>query len=295
MLTWRAAVLAELGLEVASYSHVLNDPTIDVVDICVPHDLHAPMALEAIAAGKHVLLEKPLATDMVEAQKLVHAAEHARTVVMIAENWQHAPVATAAEELIRSGAIGEPFLFSGKNLCYFDDGVSPWRLEESKSGGGVLIDAGSHHGPGENADGRDRRRNRYAGSARMARTEPTRGHARSVGTFHQRCDWDHGILLADVWEGGLYGPGNRSGGNAQPGCSRRCAEVGERHDHRGQGPARQLAGVPGFFEETERFVQSVRTGAHPITSPRNESNTLAALLAVYESLRTGKRTPPPTL
>ncbi len=52
---------------------------------------------------------------------------------------------------------------------------------------------------------------------------------------------------------------------------------------------------PGFFEETERFVQSVRTGAHPITSPRNESNTLAALLAVYESLRTGKRTPPPTL
>ncbi len=134
---------AELGLEVASYSHVLNDPTIDVVDICVPHDLHAPMALEAIAAGKHVLLEKPLATDMVEAQKLVHAAEHARTVVMIAENWQHAPVATAAEELIRSGAIGEPFLFSGKNLCYFDDGVSPWRLEESKSGGGVLIDAGA--------------------------------------------------------------------------------------------------------------------------------------------------------
>jgi len=105
---------AELGLDVVDYSEVLNDPGTDSVDICGPHDLYVRTAPQAIKAGGHVLAEKPLAMDSVAAEKLV-AAEQARTVGMIAENWQHAPVATVAQELLRSRAIGDPLLFSGRS------------------------------------------------------------------------------------------------------------------------------------------------------------------------------------
>ena len=105
-----AATAAELGMTrtATDLATVLIDPAVDAVSICTPHDLHAPMALEAIAAGKHVLVEKPMATSVADATRMVEAADRAGVTLYVAENHPYEARHGALRRIVRSGEhIGE--------------------------------------------------------------------------------------------------------------------------------------------------------------------------------------------
>ncbi|MBA3414078.1 MAG: Gfo/Idh/MocA family oxidoreductase, partial [Chloroflexia bacterium] len=130
----------------ADYRAVLADPTIEAIDLCLPHHLHAPVALECLLAGKHLLIEKPIALDLPSALAVVAAAEEAGRLLMVAENWRYAPATVEAERLIRDGAIGAPFLLKAAMEFYLRPAAAGdnWRLRQDHAGGGVLLDSGIH-------------------------------------------------------------------------------------------------------------------------------------------------------
>ncbi|MDX2380397.1 MAG: Gfo/Idh/MocA family oxidoreductase [Acidimicrobiia bacterium] len=126
---------------------LVADPTIDIVDITTPNLMHEEMALAAIAAGKHVYCEKPLAPTSAVAKKMADAADAAGVKTMVGFNYLKNPVTALAKEIIDSGEIGDVFSFRGSHAeDYMLDAntlVSPWRLDP-RSGDGVVADLGSH-------------------------------------------------------------------------------------------------------------------------------------------------------
>lgn len=128
------------------------DTIFDAVDIMVPHHLHEEVTLQALAAGKHVLLEKPMAPTLDAVERIMDAVAEAQArapelVFMMAENAQYWPEVVQAKQLIDQGAIGEiitaraAFMFE-VDPYFFEEGG--WRYSNSKAGGGVTIDGGSH-------------------------------------------------------------------------------------------------------------------------------------------------------
>jgi len=132
-----------------SYERVLSDPVIDAVDLCLPHHLHASATTSAFEAGKHVLLEKPLANSLAEADSMIEASRKAGLVFAVAENFRYEPAIRRAAEIIGRGDIGEPFLLLVQEMSFFVEVTTlikayDWRRKESTGGGGVLFDRGVH-------------------------------------------------------------------------------------------------------------------------------------------------------
>ena len=126
---------------------LINDPSVDVVDICSPNFLHKQMAMEAIAAGKHVYCEKPLALNSKDALELSEAAEEAGVKTLVGFNHIKNPAVQFAKQIIESGEIGEILSFRGTfNEDYLADKNTPfsWRLQKEYSGSGSLADLNSH-------------------------------------------------------------------------------------------------------------------------------------------------------
>lgn len=140
---------AETGAKAfASLDEALAHGEFDAVDIMLPHDLHEQCALQAFAAGKHVLLEKPMAPTLESCARILAAAKHAGTVFMVAENAQYWPEVVKAQEMVQSGDLGEIItaraaFVSEFNEHWFKEEKS-WRYEQSRAGGGITIDGGSH-------------------------------------------------------------------------------------------------------------------------------------------------------
>jgi predicted dehydrogenase len=123
---------------------------IDLVDICTPGDSHAEIAIAALAAGKHVLCEKPLANTVDEARAMVAAAESARhsgVRAMCGYNYRRVPAVALMRDLVAAGRVGE---IRHIRAVYLQDWiVDPqfplvWRLQREKAGSGALGDIGAH-------------------------------------------------------------------------------------------------------------------------------------------------------
>ena len=140
---------AELGFNrsTGDWQQLVTDPDIDIVDICSPNYLHKDMALAAIAAGKHVYCEKPLALCTSDALEITLSAEKARVKTLVGFNYAKNPTIQLAREMILQGEIGEVVHFRGVfNEDYLADPDTPfsWRLKRQLSGSGALNDLGSH-------------------------------------------------------------------------------------------------------------------------------------------------------
>ena len=96
------------ALITTDYHELLALEAVDLVEILLPHHLHAPAALAAFAAGKAVSLQKPMTTTLADADRLVAAAEHAGVPFRVFENFIFYPPVMCAKELVDAGAIGEP-------------------------------------------------------------------------------------------------------------------------------------------------------------------------------------------
>lgn len=129
-----------------SLETALADGDFEAVDIMLPHDQHEAVAIAAFAAGKHVVLEKPMAPTLAACERIQSAASSAGTVFMVAEQSQYWPDALKVQQLVHAGEIGE--IITAR--AFFGGAVGkgwgskPWRYELAKAGGGIVIDGGAH-------------------------------------------------------------------------------------------------------------------------------------------------------
>jgi predicted dehydrogenase len=130
---------------------LVESPDIDLVDICVPNNLHAEIALAAAAAGKMILCEKPLAVDVPQGRAMVAAVEKAGVRNLVSFNYRRVPAVTLAKQLIDEGKLGRIFHYRANFLQ--DWTISPavpqggngtWRLDVAAAGSGVTGDLLAH-------------------------------------------------------------------------------------------------------------------------------------------------------
>ncbi|MDQ2695119.1 MAG: Gfo/Idh/MocA family oxidoreductase [Pseudomonadota bacterium] len=125
------------------WRRLVEDPDVDVVDICSPNFLHKEMALAAIAAGKHIYCEKPLSLSTADSLEMTEAAEKAGIKTLVGFNYMRNPAAGLAREIIGNGEIGRIVHFRGTHIeDYMRDPGLPftWRLQKRFSGTGSLGD-----------------------------------------------------------------------------------------------------------------------------------------------------------
>jgi len=126
------------------YKKMLKEADIDAVDICLPHDIHAEVAISSLESGKHVIVEKPIATTLAEADNMVSTANKTGLTLMVALNERYDPVHQHIKKMIDNGTLG-------KLLCIRIDHnqnvIMPeghWIRSRQRLGGGVLIGSGIH-------------------------------------------------------------------------------------------------------------------------------------------------------
>lgn len=142
----RAASALGFARSTSDWQALVRDPAVDIVAIATPNTLHAPIALAAIANGKHVYCEKPLATSLADAAMMAEAARGAGVVTLVGFNYLRNPMIVTAREIVRSGEIGAITGFRGiHGEGFMADPQSPfsWRCEPAEDGG-ALADIGSH-------------------------------------------------------------------------------------------------------------------------------------------------------
>lgn len=139
----------ECGVEraVANWQEIIDDPAIDIVDICTPNDLHFDVTMAALAAGKHVYCEKPLANTTDLARQMAEAAENAGVVTLVGFNYIQNPVHSLGRAAIARGDIGDPTyvrLFFNSDFMADRTLQHTWRNDIERAGSGVIGDIGAH-------------------------------------------------------------------------------------------------------------------------------------------------------
>ncbi|MGP3535967.1 Gfo/Idh/MocA family protein [Microbacterium sp. RD1] len=138
------------GEAATDWRDVVARDDIDIIDIVTPGDTHAEIAVAALAAGKHVLCEKPLANTVAEAEEMAAAAERAASVgvrAMVGFTYRRVPAATFARDLVAAGRIGDIRQVRAEYLQdWLTDAEAPltWRLKKDLAGSGALGDIGAH-------------------------------------------------------------------------------------------------------------------------------------------------------
>ena len=129
----------------ADASELLDQDDIDAVSVCLPNNLHAPITIAALKAGKHVMCEKPPALGAAEARKIESAANKAGKIVMYSVQRRFGGAEQAARQAIDKGYAGE--VYHARGTWMRTRGIpigTGWFIDKSKAGGGALIDIGVH-------------------------------------------------------------------------------------------------------------------------------------------------------
>ncbi|MCH7558990.1 MAG: Gfo/Idh/MocA family oxidoreductase [Planctomycetes bacterium] len=136
---------------VTDWHKVVEDENIDVVEICVPNNLHAEIAIAAAKAGKTICCEKPLALNVSQAEEMVKAVEEAGVPNLVSFNYRRVPAVTLAKQLIDEGRLGKIFHYRANFLQDWtisanvpQGGMATWRLDIKAAGSGVTGDLLAH-------------------------------------------------------------------------------------------------------------------------------------------------------
>ena len=249
----------------ASYDALLASDAVDAVVVCTPNHLHGAMTLAAVWAGKHVYVEKPLATEPVECAPIVTEAADGGRVVQVGVELRYSDVATTMRGLIDEGAIGEPALVH-TNVWRSWGAPGAWRADAEQSGGqfhelcihyidllGYLAGA-----PPQWATA--------AGGSRLGirdvdYTFTTIGYAGGVvGSFGMCLFAAGGGSDITVEAIGLEG---RLVGEIVGGTVTLTPKDGEPEDRSPERAEGEIFGFPGSLEAAQSFVECIRTGAAP--------------------------------
>jgi myo-inositol 2-dehydrogenase / D-chiro-inositol 1-dehydrogenase len=286
----------------AGYRAMLEMPEIDMVVVGAPNDLHCDIAVAAFDAGKHVVMEKPLALNLAEADRMIAAAQSASRYLMYAEELCFAPKYVRLKALLDSGALGTPTLIKqaekhdGPHAAHF------WDVE--RSGGGVTMDMGCHAIqffrwmlPGASII------SVYAQMSTQVHGARTRGDDNALIVL----EFDNGtICLAEESWTKLGGMDDRAEVYGSQGVAYADLLRGnsiETFSTVGYDYAVEKAGSTvgwsftmyeeawnyGFPQEMAHFVDCVRHDTAPLVTGEDGRAVLEAIFAAYESAGTGRK------
>ena len=298
---WRPESLARFAEEwsiprtTTSFDELAADPEVDAVINTLPNFLHKPETIRMLRAGKHVLLEKPMARNAAEAEEILAVASETDRVFMMGHNWRFDDHVNWLRNVISADLVGDVVKTQGYHLNPpFFGPPEGWILDKEKAGGGAVIDMVVH-----SID-----TTRYL----LGDPMPVRVYA-EIGTHYSPHDqvedegtfmvrWDNGIYSVFVTanynpyqerpEGGIEVWGSRGHGQIFP---------SELHLKLGEVmgtfvpvfPEReQQVDYPMFQKQVEHFADCVRTGRSPYPGGREGLIAMQVVDAVYESARTGE-------
>ena len=127
-----------------SYGAAIDDPEVDAVVIAVPPSLHLELAQRALAAGRHVLIEKPACLSLADYEQVRAARDESGRVVLVGENDHYKPLAVCLRRLLREGAIGEMIFAQFTTLAKRLKAAADWRNDEALAGGDAFFEEGIH-------------------------------------------------------------------------------------------------------------------------------------------------------
>ncbi len=139
----QASDLAPEAITVTDWREVVNHAEVDAVIVCLPTAMHAEAALAVLNARKPLYLEKPIASELPDALRLVEVARNVATTAMVGFHLRFHPLIVELKQQIRSGRIGR-ILAAQSIFATHADAMPTWKADR-KSGGGVLLDLASHH------------------------------------------------------------------------------------------------------------------------------------------------------
>lgn len=134
------------GAETAAtdLGRLLDRDDVDAVVITTANDMHAPLTIRALDAGKHVLVQKPMALSLAEADAMIAAADRSGKQLMVSFFEFFHPAFKRAKELVDAGTIGDVFFYKAI-MAWYMPSLDNWRFDPEVSGGGILMDGHSHH------------------------------------------------------------------------------------------------------------------------------------------------------
>jgi len=284
------------------YRQMLDRAEVDLIVIGTPNDTHHRIALDAAAAGKHLVVEKPLCMNLSEADEMIAACRRANVKLMYAEELCFAPKYVRLKKLLDEGALGAPTLIKqsekhdGPHASHF------WDVE--RSGGGVTMDMGCHAFEFFRwVLGRPKIKSVYAQMGTLVHSDKTRGddNALIVLEFDNGC-----VALAEESWTKLGGMDDRAEIYGSRGVAYANLLQGNSiitYSDEGYGYAVEKAGATagwsftiyeeewnyGFHDEFAHFVDCVQNDKAPLVTGDDGRAVLEAIFAAYESARTGSK------
>jgi predicted dehydrogenase/flavin reductase (DIM6/NTAB) family NADH-FMN oxidoreductase RutF len=291
-----------------SLEEALADRRVQALTLALPHDFHREAAARVAAAGKHALVEKPIATTLSDADAMIEGAARAKTILMVAEDMHFRPAVREAACRIARGDVGEPLY-----MLVRAGGIrrpQGWAADKQRMGGGVLIDIGVH----------------YVRALRLLMGEPSHvvaTRAMQVDTktegedsvqllFSSTLGWEAHMLLSwvtmrghvpDITVAGDKGtlhvwPGSRSLDyyaatvRGEDPIESLMTRLMPRRSQRRERPRRIL--VPGqdqtgYEAEMREFLSAVIEERQPASLPEDARRDLEIVLCGYEALARGAR------
>ena len=298
------AFAAERGIPNAfeDYRELLALKDVDMVTLALPNDLHAQAAVDAAAAGKHVICEKPLCRTLAEADRMIDTCRAAGVLLMYAEELCFAPKYARAKRLVDEGGLGDVFLVK-QSEEHFGPHM-PWFWDVERSGGGVLLDMGCHSVEYARwVFGKPAVKSVFASLGTHVHADKTRGE-------------DHSLCIVE-YEGGQVGLAENSWAK-QGGVDDQCEIYGSggftradllrgssllTYSESGYGYAVEKAAATtgytftmfeevwnyGFPQEMAHFVRCVQGKEEPVETGEDGREVLKILCAAYASAGTGRR------
>ena len=280
-----------------NYHDILHRKDIDIIDICLPHHLHAKAAIAAAEAGKHILVEKPIATTLKDADDMIKAAKKAGVKFMVAENHAFIPAHALAKKMVDQGQIGRVFLAKAYEIVGDVPIEHSWKT--SPEALGSLLDMGVH---------------------RFFVLQWIIGEVKSVFAFAEKltCELDTNnddtaVIVLKFKKGALGEVDLTSGAVSEP--TNRLELYGTKgtiiEDHMCEPPLMYSSHQPGFEtegwvkpvvehapfpgyygisfkNEVEHFVDCVREDKEPLVTGELAKAALKVALCAYQSVKTGK-------
>ena len=295
---WRSESLSRFAKEwdipytTTSFDELAADPDIDAVIVTLPNFLHKSETLRMLQAGKHVLVEKPMAMNAIEAEEMVNAAKAAHRVLMVGHMWRFDNEVKWLRDIVANGLLGDIVKIEGYHLNPAGVGPKGWFNSKEMAGGGVVIDMAIH-------------------SIDMTRfllgeALPVKVYAQ-MGTYYSSYEVEDDVTMVVNWDNGVYS--TIVAGSWQPFVE--AAEgAQEVWGTRGYGrvfPSKlylPMADVPGTFIPTfpkrkeqcdwpmyrgqiEHFVTCIREGLEPKPGGADGLLMMKVVDGAYESARSG--------
>ena len=295
------------------YHELLKDPSIEVVHVLTPNRSHAPITIDALHAGKHVMCEKPMAKTAADAKRMVEAAKESGKKLTIGYQHRHKPESIYLKSVIDRGDLGE--IYFAKAYAVRRRGTPNWGvfLNEYEQGGGPLIDIGTHSLDltlylMNNYEPRMVVGTKYKKVKNPECGNPWGGWAEGANTMEDSAFgfivMKNGatIILESSWalntsepipEGSTMLCGTDAGAQIKGGVTVNKCEFGRQVDVR---PDLSSGGV-AFYEgassnpgemEARRWIDAVKNDTEVVVKPEQACVVSEILEAIYTSAKTGK-------